>query len=92
MLLKNESDKKNLPASISREVRMTYMLLVLYLMNVAVLCSQNSSVKSAMSFNAFAVQNYLTKHYFNVSHLNQAFCEIFILVLVSEVLLVACER
>lgn len=87
MLLKNESDRKNLPAAISRVVRMTYMQLVLYLMNVTVLCSWNSFVKSAMSFNAFVVQNYLTKHYFNVSHLNQAFHGILILVLVSEILL-----
>lgn len=86
MSLKNGSDdKKNLPATISREVRMTYVQLVLYLMNVAVLCSWNSSVKSAMLFNEFVVQNYLTKHYFNVSHLNQDFCDILILVLVSEV-------
>lgn len=92
MPLKNESDKKNLPAAISREVRMSYMQLLLYLMNVAVVCSWNSSVKSAMSFNAFVVQNYLTKHYFSVSHLYQAFCEILILVLVSEVLLFTCER
>jgi len=49
-------------------------------------------VKSATSFNAFIVQNCLKKHYFNVSHLNQAFCEILILRLVSEVLLVMCER
>lgn len=86
MSVKNESDKKNLPAAISREVRITYMQLVLYLMNVAVRCSWNSSVKSAMSFNAFVVQNYLTNRCFNVSHLNQASSEILILVLVSEVL------
>lgn len=49
-------------------------------------------MKSVMCFNAFVVQNYLTKHYINVYNLNQAFCEIFILVLVSEVLLDMCER
>lgn len=87
MLLKNESDRKNLPAAISRAFRKTYMQLVLYLMNVTVLCSWNSSVMSTMSFNAFVVQNYSTKHYFNVSHLNQAFHRILILVLVSEILL-----
>lgn len=43
-------------------------------------------MKPAMSFNAFVVQNYLTKHYFNLYNLNQAFPEILILVLVSEVL------
>lgn len=40
-----------------------------------------------MSFNALVVQNYLTRHYFNVSRLNQAFHRILILVLVSEILL-----
>lgn len=49
-------------------------------------------MKSVMYFNAFVVQNYLTKHYINVYNLNQAFCEIFILVLVSEILLDVCER
>lgn len=86
MLLKNKSDKKNLPTAISSEVRMTYMLLVFYLINVAVLCSWNSSVKSLMFFNAFAVQNYLTKHYFNMCHLTLT--EILILIVVSEVLLI----
>lgn len=42
MLLKNESDRKNLPAAISRAFRKTYMQIVLYLMNVIVLCSWNS--------------------------------------------------
>lgn len=46
------------------------MQWVLYLMDVNLFCPWNSSVKSVMSFKAFAVERYLTKHNVNVSHLN----------------------